>query len=202
MITKEQIISKLKAEGIDEKFADGMLFETEEALSAWVGNAKTLLVKPKDLKDYTIDELKALADKGEVRNLQSLLDKVRTDAAKGQPTPTPAPTPTPTPTTSPELAAMQAKLDELLKDKKVSERNSKISKFSEGMTDLQKKILSSYIPEDADDATMESIIKEYKNELTAAGVKDFSVGGSNDKKDGALDSDFLAGIAALKPKTE
>ena len=83
-LEKEKVISKLKSEGIDEKFGEGVNFETEEELDKWVGNAKTLLVKPKALEDYTVDELaeklKVAAPKE--KGLQALADRIRTEASK------------------------------------------------------------------------------------------------------------------------
>ena len=70
------VIGKLQSEGIDNELATGISFETEEALNAWVGKAKTLLEKPKDISQYTVEELREKADKGEFKNIQSLFHEI------------------------------------------------------------------------------------------------------------------------------
>lgn len=82
MLTTEQIQNKLTTEGIDESLSTGINFETDEALNKWVDNVKTFTTNHKSIRDYTEDELKDLAAKGENKILQSLFDKIRTFETK------------------------------------------------------------------------------------------------------------------------
>ena len=147
-LEKEKVISKLKSEGIDEKFGEGVNFETEEELDKWVGNAKTLLVKPKALEDYTVDELaeklKVAAPKE--KGLQALADRIRTEASKKKEE---KPKPEENHVESDEIKDMKAKIDQLLSDheaekkereesKKKTTFDSLFDKYAKGLEDEDK----------------------------------------------------------------
>ena len=83
-IEKEKITNKLKDEGIDEKFGNGVSFETEEELNKWVDGVKTLMVKPKAIEEYSLEELETILKdpQPKAKGLQAIADKIRTEAKK------------------------------------------------------------------------------------------------------------------------
>jgi hypothetical protein len=146
MIEKNFIVDKLKSEGINENLGNSLAFESEEHLNSWVSEYKASLPEIKGLNDYTVEDLKKLADTGENKALQGLLDKVRTEAAKkAKATENPTPTPTldnPTPADRPQWAVEQEKI----------------------ITDLQKKLegYQSEIEKNKQEKTAIDLIKKHK----------------------------------------
>lgn len=87
MLESTVIVGKLKEEGINEALGNGLQFEDETGLNAWVDAYKSGLPQPvKGLNDYTREELEEIARdpqfKG-AKGLQGLLDKFR--QAKNEP---------------------------------------------------------------------------------------------------------------------
>ncbi|MFA6727828.1 MAG: hypothetical protein WCS17_06395, partial [Prevotella sp.] len=84
MLTKEEVDSKLKEEGVDEKLGTGVQFESAEELNSWIGNIKTVITKPKSINDYTTEEFEELMKdpQPKAKGLQAFLDKERTKVLK------------------------------------------------------------------------------------------------------------------------
>lgn len=189
-IESEVIVSKLKDEGIDEKLASGISFETEEALNEWVSTAKTFVEKPKAINEYTADELKMMADKGELKNVQSLLDKIRTEAAKKT-----DPKADPKAEVSPELKAIQDKLDLLMTDVKTTKEEAQKAKFdsyveskTKGFDPLEVAMLKSSISSTATNAEIDKAVSDYRALMVKRGLRDYGTqtssgsGNSSDKE--------------------
>jgi len=190
-IESEVIIGKLQSEGIDEKLASGISFETEEALNAWVGTAKTFVEKPKAISDYTVEELKTMADKGELKNVQSLLDKIRTEVAKKvDPSKTDQKK-----DENPELEALKTKLAQIeagLESSKtqsaLEKRNEYIAEKSKGLESFEVELLKSATPADATNADIDKRIADYRALMVKRGLKGYSTEQSSGKT--GLSSDW------------
>ena len=197
MIENEVIVSKLQAEGIDEKLAIGISFETEEALGAWVGAAKTFTTKPKDISEYTVDELKKLADGGTVKHLQALLDKTRTEATK-------VTTTTETKKEaeiSPELKAMQETLAKILTDNETSKADSQKAKFdayvetkTKGFDPLEVTMLKASMSSTATNADIDTAVENYRALMVKRGLRSYSSFSSSTKTAGDLDAETSKAI--------
>lgn len=82
-LEKTVITDALKKEGLDESLADGLSFETEDAMNGWIGKAKNFTTfKASDFDKFTPEQLKEFANKRESKVLQSLLDSVKNDDKK------------------------------------------------------------------------------------------------------------------------
>jgi len=187
-IESEVIIGKLQSEGIDEKLAAGISFETEEALNAWVGTAKTFVTKPKAMSEYTADELKTMADKGELKNVQSLLDKIRTESSKKV-------EPEKKGDTNPELEALKAKLAEIQQSIESStaqtaleKRDAVINTKAKGLEPFEISLLKSSIKSDATDADIDKTISDYRSLMVKRGLKGYATEQSSGKS--GLPSDW------------
>lgn len=194
MIENEVIVSKLQAEGIDEKLAIGISFETEEALGAWVGAAKTFTTKPKDISEYTVDELKKLADGGTVKHLQALLDKTRTEAIKKPTEEKPA-------EISPELKAMQETLAKILTDNEASKADSQKAKFdayvetkTKGFDPLEVTMLKASMSSTASNAEIDTAVENYRALMVKRGLRSYSSFSSSTKTAGDLDAETSKAI--------
>lgn len=195
MIENEVIVNKLQSEGIDEKLAIGISFETEEALSAWVGTAKTFTTKPKDISEYTEDEFKKLADEGKVKTLQSLLDKTRTEARVKIDTVKPATE------ISPDLKAIQDALALITTDLKSTKEEAQKAKFdtyveskTKGFDPLEVTMLKSSISSTATNADVDKAVENYRALMVKRGLRSYSSEQSSGKPAGALDADFSKAI--------
>ena len=198
MIENEVIVSKLQSEGIDEKLATGIQFETEEALNAWVGTAKTFTTKPRGIEEYNEDELKKLADGGTVKALQALLDKTRAEA-KGKPEP-----PKPAVEQSPELKAIQDKLDLLMGDIKSTKEATQKATFdayvetkTKGFDPLEVTMLKSSISSTASKADIDKAVSDYRALMVKRGLRSYSSESSSSKAAGELDADFSKAIKSF-----
>jgi hypothetical protein len=187
-IESEVIIGKLQSEGIDEKLAAGISFETEEALNAWVGTAKTFVTKPKAMSEYTADELKTMADKGELKNVQSLLDKIRTESSKKV-------EPEKKGDTNPELEALKAKLAEIQQSIESStaqtaleKRDAVINAKTKGLEPFEVSLLKSSIKSDATEADIDKTISDYRSLMVKRGLKGYATEQSSGKS--GLPSDW------------
>ena len=194
MIENEVIVSKLQSEGIDEKLAIGISFETEEALGAWVGAAKTFTTKPKDISEYTVDELKKLADGGTVKHLQALLDKTRTEAIK-------KPTEEKPIEISPELKAMQETLAKILTDNETSKADSQKAKFdayvetkTKGFDPLEVTMLKASMSSTATNADIDTAVENYRALMVKRGLRSYSSFSSSTKTAGDLDAETSKAI--------
>ena len=197
-IEKEKVISKLKEEGIDEKFGNGVSFETEEELNNWVGEAKTLLVKPKSLEDYTADELEALLKdpQPKAKGLQALLDKERNKAKKK------------TEKKDGEvgeddgkddfktfMAEAKKRWEKEDKDKetkmKASSFNSLFNAATKGIDEEDKEYIKATLNLDSTEDDIKKAVSKYTAMMTKRGFKDFGTGGSDHKDDkNELPSDY------------
>lgn len=197
-IEKEKVISKLKEEGIDEKFGNGVSFETEEELDKWVGNAKTLLVKPKSIEDYTADELEEMMKNPQpkARGLQAFLDKEREKAKKK--------------TGKKEgegaedeskddfktfMAEAKKRWENEDKDKetktKSSSFNSKFDAATKGFDEEDKEYIKATLNLDSTEDDIKKAVSKYTAMMTKRGFKDFGTGGSDHKDDkNELPSDY------------
>lgn len=187
-IESEVIIGKLQSEGIDEKLAAGISFETEEALNAWVGTAKTFVTKPKAMSEYTADELKTMADKGELKNVQSLLDKIRTESSKKV-------EPEKKGDTNPELEALKAKLAEIQQSIESStaqtaleKRDAVINAKTKGLEPFEVSLLKSSIKSDATEEDIDKTISDYRALMVKRGLKGYATEQSSGKS--GLPSDW------------
>jgi hypothetical protein len=198
MIENEVIVSKLQSEGIDEKLAIGISFETQEALDAWVGTAKTFTAKPKDITEYTEDELKKLADGGTVKTLQALLDKARSKPVEVKSTET---------VVSPELKAIQDKLDLLMGDIKTTKETTAKAQFdayvetkTKGFDPLEVTMLKSSLPITATNAEIDAAADKYRQLMVSRRLKSYATSSSSSKAAGELDADLKKAISDFKPK--
>lgn len=191
MIENEVILNKLQSEGIDEKLAVGIQFETSEALDAWVGAAKTFTTKPRGIEEYNEDELKKLADGGTVKALQALLDKTRNEAkAKIEPK-TEAKT-----EVSPELKAIQDALALISTDLKSTKEEAAKAKFdayvetkTKGFDPLEVTMLKSSIATTATNADIDKAVENYRALMVKRGLRSYSSNASSDKSQTGLDAD-------------
>ena len=197
-IEKEKVISKLKEEGIDEKFGNGVSFETEEELDKWVGDAKTLLVKPKSIEDYTAEELEEMMKNPQpkAKGLQAFLDKEREKAKKK--------------TVKKEgegaedeskddfktfMAEAKKRWENEDKDKetktKSSSFNSKFDAATKGFDEEDKEYIKATLNLDSTEDDIKKAVSKYTAMMTKRGFKDFGTGGSdhNDDKN-ELPSDY------------
>jgi len=199
MIENEVIVSKLQSEGIDEKLAGGIQFETVEALDAWVGVAKTFTTKPRGIEEYNADELKKLADEGKVKGLQALLDKTRSEA-KGKPT-EPA---KPATEVSPELKAIQDALALITTDLKESKESTKKAQFdayvetkTKGFDPLEVTMLKSSLPITATNAEIDAAADKYRQLMVSRGLKSYATSSSSSNPAGKLDADFSSAVKSF-----
>ena len=199
MIENEVIVSKLQSEGIDEKLAGGIQFETVEALDAWVGIAKTFTTKPRGIEEYNADELKKLADEGKVKGLQALLDKTRSEA-KGKPT-EPA---KPATEVSPELKAIQDALALITTDLKESKESTKKAQFdayvetkTKGFDPLEVTMLKSSLPITATNAEIDAAADKYRQLMVSRGLKSYATSSSSSAPAGKLDADFSSAVKSF-----
>jgi len=199
MIENEVIVSKLQSEGIDEKLAGGIQFETVEALDAWVGIAKTFTAKPRGIEEYNADELKKLGDEGKVKGLQALLDKTRSEA-KGKPT-DPA---KPATEVSPELKAIQDKLDLLMGDIKTTKETTAKAQFdahvetkTKGFDPLEVTMLKSSLPITATNAEIDAAADKYRQLMVSRGLKSYATSSSSSAPAGKLDADFSSAVKSF-----
>jgi hypothetical protein len=199
MIENEVIVSKLQSEGIDEKLAGGIQFETQEALDAWVGIAKTFTTKPRGIEEYNADELKKLADEGKVKGLQALLDKTRSEA-KGKPT-EPA---KPATEVSPELKAIQDALALITTDLKESKESTKKAQFdayvetkTKGFDPLEVTMLKSSLPITATNAEIAAAADKYRQLMVSRGLKSYATSSSSSNPAGKLDADFSSAVKSF-----
>lgn len=189
MIENEIVVNKLKEEGIDENLAVGISFESEEALNTWVGTAKTFTAKPKDIKDYTADELKSLADSGSAKNLQSLLDKIRANKVEPKPV-----------EVSPDLKAFQDKLDLIANELKANKEESLKAKFdsyvdakTKNLDPLEVTMLKSTLPITATSADVDKAVSDYRALMVKRGLKAYSSESASSKSAG-LDANFSSAV--------
>ena len=210
-IEKEKVISKLKEEGIDEKFGNGVSFETEEELDKWVGNAKTLLVKPKSIEDYTAEELEEMMKNPQpkAKGLQAFLDKERERAKKK--------------TGKKEgegaedeskddfktfMAEAKKRWENEDKDKetktKSSSFNSKFDAATKGFDEEDKEYIKATLNLDSTEDDINKAVSKYTAMMTKRGFKDFGISGDGDKSNGDLSKDkaFSASIKRLLEKKE
>lgn len=196
MIENEVIVSKLQSEGIDEKLAIGISFETQEALDAWVGTAKTFTAKPKDITEYTEDELKKLADGGTVKTLQALLDKARSKPAEVK-TETKV-------EVSPELAEIKAAIAELNAGMKTTKEEAVKAKFdayvetkTKGFDPLEVTMLKSSLPVTATSAEIDIAADRYRQLMVSRGLKSYATSSSSSNPAGKLDADFSSAVKSF-----
>lgn len=187
-IESEVIIGKLQAEGIDEKLASGISFETEEALDAWVGTAKTFVTKLKSISEYTKEELKTMADKGEFKNLQSLIDGIRGEYSKPKP-------PIKEGEPNPELEALKTKLATIEQNiassntqSALEKRNAYINEKTKGLDTLEIELLRNAVPAGATNADIDKSIADYRALMVKRGLKGYSTEASSGK--GGLSSEW------------
>lgn len=196
-IESEVIVGKLKEEGIDEKLAIGISFETEEALNEWVGNAKTFTTKPKDILEYTEDELKKMADEGKVKALQALLDKTRAQAkTKTDPKAT-----DPKLTESPELKAIQEQLASLMTEVKTTKEESQKAKFdsyieskTKGFDPLEVSMLKSTLSVTSTNQEIDKAVSDYRALMVKRGLRSYSSESVSSKESGELDPSLSSAI--------
>lgn len=189
-VESEVIIGKLQSEGIDDKLAAGISFETEEALNAWVGNAKTLLEKPKDISQYTVEELREKADKGEFKNIQSLLDKIRQEGKpKGDPKSEPN-------KELEELKAqfltMQKSIQQANEQSEQAKHNALIDAKCAGLDPFEVSLLKNSIAKDATEADIEKTVSDYKALMVKRGLKGYGSAAPSNK--GGIPSDLSSAI--------
>lgn len=196
-IESEVIVGKLKEEGIDEKLAIGISFETEEALNEWVGNAKTFTAKPKDILEYTEDELKKMADEGKVKALQALLDKTRAQAkTKTEPKVT-----DPKSTESPELKAIQEQLASLMTEVKTTKEETQKAKFdsyielkTKGFDPLEVSMLKSTLSVTSTNQEIDKAVSDYRALMVKRGLRSYSSESVSSKGSGELDPSLSSAI--------
>jgi len=200
-IESETIVSKLNEEGVDVKFAEGASFETEEELGKWVGNIKTLSVKPKSIEEYTADELEALLKdpQPKAKGLQALADKIRTAKKKEEEENSKKTKDVELPE---ELKSKLSELDTLKSEweaaKKEREEAKKTHTFEETFSrhakeldDMDKKYVKATLKLDASEDEIKKAVSDYKSMMAKRGFKGFGTGSSeSDEKNGGLPSGY------------
>lgn len=178
-IEQTVITDKLKEEGIDENLGNGLVFETEENLTTWVGTYKAGLPEPvKKLEDYTKEELDELSKdptfKG-AKGLQGYTDSIRQKKKPETPPVVKKPE-----EKEPEWAKTIREQNEKILTKNETEAFSKtverIGK-AESLNDVHISRVKKGLKTDATEAEIETEIKAYKKELSEAGIKEFGTPG-------------------------
>lgn len=199
MIEEAIVVSKLQEEGIDAKFATGVQFETEEALSAWVGTAKTFMTKPKDISEYNEDELRKMADEGKVKALQSAFDKIRAEAiAKGKKTPDETPL-------ADMLSALKVELENLKTGFQATKQDTEAQKFSltvdkyaQGLEPYEVNLVKASLSTTSAEQDVKKAFDEYRAQMVKKGLTAYKSGESSEKgKSGGLGDGDKASIAAF-----
>ena len=199
MIENEVIINKLATEGIDAGLAIGVQFETEEALNTWVGTAKTFMEKPKALNEYTLDELRQGADKGEFKNVQSLLDKIRSEAKTPKTVTVPEP-----PTPNADIEAFKAQFEEI-KNAGIAQQESLkkaaldayVSSKTAGFDPLEVAMLKASLPATATEADIDKAVSDYKALMVKRGLRSYATDSASAKSE-TDDASLDASIERLK----
>lgn len=204
-LEKEKVINKLKEEGIDEKFGEGVNFETEEELNSWVGNAKTLMVKPKSLEEYTVDELEGVLKNPspKAKGLQALADRIRNSAAKKK-----VETNEGIETKSPEneeIKVLNEKVDKILngmeEEKKIKSFNSTFDKYAKGLEDMDKAYVKATLNQESSEDDIKKAVGDYKALMAKRGFEGFGTDDSKKGKTGQKeDKDFEASVKRLQEK--
>lgn len=179
-IEQTVIVDKLKEEGINETLGNGLSFETDVDLNAWVDTYKSgLPTQNKALNDYTKEELDEIAKdpqfKG-AKGLQGLLDAVR---QKAKPDPKPNPDPKPDDATALALKAIQDELKEMKGQKAVESFDKLVSKTckAENLDSDDVDWVKSKLKSDASEEDVKTAIKDYKSFLAKKGIKGFGTPG-------------------------
>lgn len=77
------VVDAFNKEGLDEGIAEGLSFETDEQMNKWIGKYKDITsFKPESLDKFTPEQLIEMANKRQSKSMQSLIDKLKSDAAK------------------------------------------------------------------------------------------------------------------------
>lgn len=77
------VVDAFKKEGLDEGIVEGLSFETDEQMNKWIGRYKDATsFKPESLDKFTPEQLIEMASKRQSKSMQSLVDKLKADAAK------------------------------------------------------------------------------------------------------------------------
>ena len=77
------VVDAFKKEGLDEGIVEGLSFETDEQMNRWIGRYKDATsFKPESLDKFTPEQLIEMASKRQSKSMQSLVDKLKADAAK------------------------------------------------------------------------------------------------------------------------
>lgn len=183
MIEESIVVSKLQSEGIDTKFATGVQFETEEALDAWVGNAKTFVTKPKDISEYNEDELRKLADEGKVKSLQSAFDKIRAEAAaKSKPKPDESnPISDMIKSMKEEVDALKAGLQASRIDTETHKFNSTVEKYANGLDSYEVGLIKSTLSLATPETDIKKAFDDYRELMVKKGLTSYKSGESSEK---------------------
>ena len=183
MIEESIVVSKLQSEGIDTKFATGVQFETEEALNAWVGNAKTFIAKPKDISEYNEDELRKLADEGKVKSLQSAFDKIRAEAsAKSKPKPDESnPLSDMIKSMKEEVDALKAGLQASMIDTETQKFNSTVEKYANGLDSYEVSLIKSTLSLASPETDIKKAFDDYRERMVKKGLTSYKSGESSEK---------------------
>lgn len=212
----EKIVSKLKEEGVDEKFGDGVSFETEEELNKWVDNIKTLAVKPKSIEEYTSEELETLLKdpQPKAKGLQAIADKIRTEARKKYEEEKNKKTPSDKNIEIPEdikkrLDEIDSLKQEIENGKKEREDEKKAKSFDElfnkeakGLQDEDKFFVKSTLKVDSTEEEVKSAIAKYKALMAKRGFNDFGADSTKKNKPGSIDEDMKASIERIRKRNE
>lgn len=189
-IEQTVIDSKLQSEGIDEKLAKGIQFETEEALNEWVGVAKTFVTKPKSIDEYTKEELEEILKQPAptAKGLQGLADSLRQKAQKPEPTKPPKKD-----FELPEdIKAKFDKLDELLssseKDKKAAAFKTELEKHTGGLDAYEVDLIKSKLTPESTPEDIKKEVDSFRSYMVKKGFNGYKVEGPGGKgEDNSLD---------------
>ena len=82
-VEQTAIIDAFKNEGLNEGIAEGLNFETDDAMKTWIGKYKEATsFNPESLDKFTPEQLMEMASKRQSKSMQSLVDKLKSDAQK------------------------------------------------------------------------------------------------------------------------
>jgi len=210
MLTKEEVDSKLKEEGVDEKLGTGVQFESAEELNSWIGNIKTVITKPKSINDYTTEEFEELMKdpQPKAKGLQAFLDKERTKvlkkvketngvekkSAEGSPD-----------EADPVISELKRELEEnnrtvkeikenLENEKKEQRFNSIFSKYTKNFEEDDKVYVKAVLKIDSSEEDIKREVDKYTSRAAKRGFNGFGIDGGGKKgKDFDL-SDLSASV--------
>ncbi len=212
-LEKEKITGKLKEEGVDEKFGEGVSFETEEELNTWVDNIKTLTVKPKAIEEYTAEEIEAILNNPQptAKGLQSAMDKKLAEAKKrleNKITKDPPKTEIPDELKT-EIEELKKLRDDLKADKEEREKSKKkesfnalFDKYTKNLDADDKIYVGAVLNIESTEDDIKKAVSDYKASMAKKGFKGYGSSSAVKGEEGNEDKDMEASVKRLLEKNK